>query len=56
MITFQKLEAFTGEDTASECREFATRLGSVMYAMVTTRLDIAYACSSMAQFTQNPRP
>ena len=27
-----------------------------MYAMVTTWLDIAYACSSVAQFTQNPDP
>jgi hypothetical protein len=56
MITGQRLEPFDGIATAESKQEFAAQLGSVMYAMTTTRLDIAFAVSSLAQHTNNPGP
>jgi Reverse transcriptase (RNA-dependent DNA polymerase) len=56
MITGQRLEPFDGIATEESKQEFAAQLGSIMYAMVTTRLDIAFAVSSLAQHTKNPGP
>lgn len=33
---------------------YATAIGSLMYAVVGTRIDIAYAVQNLSQFTQNP--
>jgi hypothetical protein len=56
MVTGQKLDAYDGIATEASIRDFAAQLGSVMYAMTTTRPDIAFAVSSLAQHTQNPGP
>jgi hypothetical protein len=56
MITGQRLEPFDGIASEESKQEFAAQLGSVMYAMTTTRLDIAFAVSSLAQHTKNPGP
>jgi hypothetical protein len=56
MVTGQRLEPFDGIATEESKQEFAAQLGSVMYAMTTTRLDIAFAVSSLAQHTRNPGP
>jgi len=56
MTTGQRLEAFDGIATETSRREFAAQLGSVMYAMITTRPDVAFAVSSLAQHTNNPGP
>lgn len=56
MNTGQQLDAFDGITTEASKHEYAAQLGSVMYAMTTTRLDIAFAVSSLAQHTKNPGP
>ena len=35
---------------------YATAIGSLMYAAIATRPDIAYAVQRLAQFTKNPQP
>jgi len=35
---------------------YATTIGSLMYAALTTHPDITYAVQRLAQFTKNPRP
>lgn len=35
---------------------YTTAIGSLMYAMVGMRIDIAYAVQNLSQFTQNPGP
>jgi hypothetical protein len=56
MATGQRLEPFDGIATEASKYEFAAQLGSIMYAMVITRPDIAFAVSSLAQHTTNPGP
>jgi hypothetical protein len=56
MVTSQKLDTYDGIATQASIREFAAQLGSVMYAMTTTRPDIAFAVSALAQHTRNPGP
>lgn len=35
---------------------YAAAIGSLMYAAIGTRIDIAYAVKNLSQFTQNPGP
>jgi len=34
---------------------YTTTIGSLMYAALTTHLDITYAVQQLAQFTKNPQ-
>ena len=45
-------------DRASEAvvREYQAIIGGVMFAMICTRPDIAYAITTLAQFASNPLP
>jgi transposase InsO family protein len=42
--------------TDTEVREYQAIIGAVMFAMVCTRPDIAFAVNTLAQFTSNPTP
>ena len=42
--------------TESEIREYQGIIGGLMFAMVCTRPDIAYAVTTLAQFASNPAP
>jgi len=44
------------EATESEKRTYQSAVGSLMYAMLGTRRDIAYAVSKVSQFSTNPGP
>lgn len=53
-ITLLKRE--TPNTDARSSLLYATAIGSLMYAAVGTRVDIAYAVQNLSQFTQNPGP
>ncbi|CRG92922.1 hypothetical protein PISL3812_10003 [Talaromyces islandicus] len=44
----------TGQATAREIHNFQRRIGSLQYAAVTTRADVAFAASHLSQFLKNP--
>jgi hypothetical protein len=53
-----KEELLPSEDIASYKRitKFQRKIGSLLYAAVITRLDIAFAVSRLSRFMTNPRP
>jgi Reverse transcriptase (RNA-dependent DNA polymerase)/GAG-pre-integrase domain len=53
-----KIELFPYEERASgqAIRNYQRKIGSLLYAAVTTRIDIAFAVSRLARFLTNPGP
>ena len=53
-----KIELFPYEERASGqvIRNYQRKIGSLLYAAVTTRIDIAFAVSRLARFLTNPGP
>jgi Reverse transcriptase (RNA-dependent DNA polymerase) len=53
-----KVELFPYEGRASReaVRSYQRKIGSMLYAAVTTRIDIAFAVSRLARFLTNPSP
>ncbi|KAI1006112.1 Retrovirus-related Pol polyprotein from transposon TNT 1-94 [Podosphaera aphanis] len=47
---------FEGIATASEISEQQSKIGSLLYLAVHTRPDIAYQCSTLSRFLNNPSP
>ena len=46
----------TPEDEHHNIPEYGTAIGSLMYAAIGTRPDIAFAIQMLSQFTSNPNP
>ena len=51
-----KKSATDFEATATTIREYQSIIGGLMFAMICTRPDIAYAVSTLSQFASNPGP
>ena len=51
-----ELKPREGLATASEINRYQRKIGSLLFAAVTTRPDIAFATSRLARFLMNPRP
>jgi hypothetical protein len=49
-----KLEPTGGDDEQFDSHTYSSAIGSLMYAMLGTRPDIAYAVSMLSQFSANP--
>ena len=48
--------ATTYQANASTIREYQTMIGGIMFAMLCTRPDIAFAVATLSKFAQNPSP
>ena len=46
----------TPEDKSHDLPKYGAAIGSLMYAAIGTRPDIAYSVQSLCQFTNNPSP
>jgi hypothetical protein len=55
-MTTQELFPFDGIAEMASVRLYQRKIGSLLYAAVTTRPDIAFATSRLARFNQNPGP
>ena len=51
-----ELQPRTGLATLTEINKFQRKIGSLLFAAVTTRPDIAFATSRLARFLSNPGP
>jgi hypothetical protein len=49
-----ELKPYTGYATPSEVNKYQQKIGSLLFAAVTTRPDIAFATSRLARFLTNP--
>ena len=47
---------FQGQATKQETKDFQERVGSILYAAVTARPDVARAASQLARYMANPSP
>jgi hypothetical protein len=56
MARSPELLPFTGLAEPHEINRFQRKIGSLLYAAVTTRPDIAFATSCLARFLTNPGP
>lgn len=50
------LQKFDGEATAETRRWYQSVVGSILYAMIGTRPDVAYAVIRLSQYNSNPGP
>jgi hypothetical protein len=55
-MTKQELLPFDGIATTRDITAYLRKIGSLLYAAVITRPDIAFATSRLARFTTNPGP
>jgi hypothetical protein len=55
-ITTEALLSNDGETTLQEVYTYQRRVGSILYAAIITRPDIARAASKLSEFLQNPAP
>ena len=55
-MTREELLPYEGTATKEETRRYLRKVGSLLYAAVITRPDIAFAVSRLARFTTNPGP
>jgi hypothetical protein len=55
-MTKEELLPFDGIATTREITVYLRKIGSLLYAAVITRPDIAFATSRLARFTTNPGP
>ena len=49
-----ELKPYTGYATPSEINKYQRKIGSLLFAAVTIRPDIAFATSRLARFLTNP--
>ncbi|HEY9845965.1 MAG TPA: Ty1/Copia family ribonuclease HI, partial [Candidatus Caenarcaniphilales bacterium] len=52
----KELKPYLGLATPSEINKYQRKVGSLLFAAVTTRPDIAFATSRLARFLSNPSP
>lgn len=52
----EELRPFEGEATAQQIHSYQRKIGSLLYAAVNTRPDVAFAVSRLARFIMNPGP
>lgn len=52
----QELLPYQGTASTKSARLYQRKVGSILYAAVITRPDVAFACSRLARFNQNPGP
>ncbi|KAJ3558539.1 hypothetical protein NPX13_g9684 [Xylaria arbuscula] len=55
-IKIQELLPYRGLATAKEIHAYQKKIGSIIYAAVITRPDIAFPASRLSQFNLNPSP
>jgi hypothetical protein len=55
-MTAVKLKPQEGLADPAEINKFQRKIGSLLFAAVTTQPDIAFATSRLAQFLSNPGP
>ena len=55
-MSYGDLLPYTGTATSERRRAYQRRIGSVMYAAVMTRPDVAFAVSRLSRFNSNPGP
>lgn len=51
-----ELTPYAGEASLSSIRRYQRKVGSILYAAVITRPDVAFAASRLARFNANPGP
>src|ERR1700761_5721052 len=49
-------QPFEGQATIQQITEMQEKVGSILYAAVVSRPDIAFAASQLSQFATNPSP
>lgn len=49
-----ELQPYTGKASQQSIQQFQRKIGSIMYAAVVTRLDVAFAASRLSRFLVNP--
>ena len=54
LITYKELLLYKGTTTKEETRRYLYKVGSLLYAIVITRLDIAFIILRFTRFTINP--
>ena len=54
METNARFTSSTGQAAPTTIKEYQTIIGGLMFAMICTRPDIAYAVTTLSQFTSNP--
>jgi hypothetical protein len=50
----KELLPYEGKATAASINKYQKKIGSILYAAVNTRFDIAFAASRLARFNSNP--
>jgi Reverse transcriptase (RNA-dependent DNA polymerase) len=55
-MTQSELLPYTGEATLRETRAYLRKTGSILYAAIITRPDVAFAVSRLTRFNANPGP
>jgi len=55
-LSGQDLQQYEGEATPKQIIAYQRRVGSIIYPASTSRPDIAYAASKLAEFMHNPSP
>jgi hypothetical protein len=55
-MTAAELQPFEGQASYSQIREYQRKTGTILYAAVITRPDVAFACSRLTRFNLNPGP
>jgi len=53
-MTTEELLPFDGQATNSSIHSYQRKTGSILFATITTRPDVAFAASRLARFNQNP--
>jgi hypothetical protein len=52
----EELLPYEGRATGASINRYQRKVGSILYAAVVTRLDVAFAASRLARFNMNPGP
>jgi len=47
---------FNGQATVKDTKLYRSKIGSLIYLAIQTRLDIAYGVSALSRFLLNPSP
>ena len=53
-MTYKELLPYKGTTIKEETRRYLYKVGSLLYAIVIIRLDIAFVVLCLARFTTNP--
>nr|XP_036578045.1 polyprotein [Colletotrichum truncatum]KAF6785175.1 polyprotein [Colletotrichum truncatum] len=55
-MVLEELLPYEGEASAWEVNQYQKKVGTLLYAVIMTRPDVAFAASRLARFNQNPGP